>query len=282
MALPTTSNDTRPAILELVNGECLEMLAHIPDGSVDLICADLPYGCTKLDWDGVIPMDAIWSEMRRVLTPTGTIVANTAGRFTFAMGAAGLDLYKHTLIWHKTRPSQPQHSRNRPMCNHEEILVFSRGTSQHANRSKRRMTYNSPRAVDDRVKPIRKMKSRAMGKCNSPNIGKMFMSKKGFERTIQFHPNEHKPFHPTAKPVSLMEWIITCYSNEGDLILDPAMGGGSSGIAAVRLNRSFIGIERDPVFFEYAENRILDEVENVKSKNDLPEDTEAEIDIETV
>lgn len=251
-----TTTDTRPAVLELVNGDCLEMLTHIPDGCVDLICADLPYGVTDLGWDGVIPMEPLWREMRRVLTDTGTIVATASGKFTVAMANAGLDIYKYSLVWHKSKASQPQHSRNRPMPNHEDILVFSKGTMQHAYRSKRRMTYNPIDAVDNGLKTVKRFGSDMLNKSKARSLGTVQQSMTGFARTIQFHPNPYRPFHPTQKPDSLLEWIIATYSNPGDLVLDPTMGSGTAGAAAVKLERSFVGIERDAAYFQYAQARI--------------------------
>lgn len=272
-----TTTNTRPAVCELVNGDCLEMLAHIPDGCVDLICADLPYGVTDLDWDGVIPMEPLWREMRRVLTDTGTIVATASGKFTVAMANAGLDIYKYSLVWHKSKASQPQHSRNRPMSNHEDILVFSKGAMQHAYRSKRRMTYNPINAVENGLKTVKRFGSDMLNKSKARSLGTVQQSMTGFDRTIQFHQNPHRPHHPTQKPESLLEWIIASYSNPGDLVLDPTMGAGPAGVAAVKLGRSFVGIERDGEFFCYAEDRINAELVRVGERDILPVETDVGI-----
>jgi hypothetical protein len=289
MTLPTSTNANLPLMLELAQGDCLDLLATIPDGFVDLITADLPYGTTRCPWDSMIPLDAIWSEFRRILTPTGTVVATSAGLFTVDMISAARDLYKYGLVWNKSRPSQFAHSRNRPMVNHEDIVVFSRGTCQHASISKRRMTFNPVDAVDNEVKVLRRMKSRAMGNCNSQKIGEEFMTRKNFPRSIQYHPNPYRPEHETQKPESLLEWMIEHYSNPGDMVLDPTMGSGTAGVAAVRLGRSFVGMERDPKYFEYAEKRILTERDNPQPKSipDLlrlaaPDNDDAYADSDTV
>lgn len=267
----TTSIDIRPAFLELVRGECLDVLRTLPDASFDLICADLPYGTTRCKWDHVIDMDAIWTEFRRILTPRGTVVATSAGLFTVDMVNAARDLFKYNMVWHKTRASQFVHSRNRPMVDHEDLLVFSKGTMQRASRSPNRMTYNPIEAVSDGTRIHRRAKARAMGVCNSKKLGTPYEAMKNFPRTVQFHPNPVRPFHPTQKPESLLEWMIEHYSNPGDAILDPTMGSGTAGVAAVRCGRSFFGIERDADYFTYAENRILAERENPQPRTPAPQ-----------
>jgi DNA modification methylase len=251
-----------PLMLELHRGDCLELLSCIPDGSIDLIACDLPYGSTRCPWDAVIDMDALWLEFRRILTVKGTVVANAAGLFAVDMINAARDLYKYDFVWHKTRPSQHVHCKNRLMVNHENVLVFSRGTVMHAARSKNRMTYNPIGAEDDAIRLHRRCKSRAMGNTNTKSIGTPYQSGKNYPRTIQHHGNPYRPKHPTQKPESLLEMIITHFSNPGDCVLDPTMGSGTAGVAAVRHGRHFIGFERDADYFDYATNRILAERDN--------------------
>lgn len=256
--------------LELIHGECLANLRLIPDNSIDLIACDLPYGSIRCKWDVVIDMDAIWTEFRRILTDKGTVVATSAGLFTVDMINAARDLYKYNVIWHKSRPSQFVHSKNRPMVNHEDVLVFSKGTMQRASRSLRRMTYNPQGAESDGIKLHRRSKARAMGVCNSKSLGTPYEAMKNFPRTIQYHPNPARPFHPTQKPESLLEWIIASYSEEGDVVCDPTMGSGTAGVAAVKLGRAFIGIERDADYFQYAEARINAAVPVEEQPDDFP------------
>lgn len=251
-----TTTNTRPAFLELVHGECLEVLRTLPDASFDLICADLPFGSTRCPWDAVIDMDALWTEFRRVLTPTGTVVAHAAGLFAVDMINAARDIFKYSVIWQKSKASQFVHAHNRPMVDHEDVLVFSLGTVQRASRSARRMTYNPVEMVSAGTKTHRRVKARIMGACNSQKIGTKYESNTGFPRSVQYHASVHQPPHPTQKPDSLLEWIISHYSNPGDAILDPTMGSGTAGAAAAKLGRSFMGIERDRAYFDYAEARI--------------------------
>lgn len=199
MTLPNSTTANLPLMLELHRGECLELLACVPDGSVDLIACDLPYGTTRCPWDAVIPMDAIWTEFRRVLTDTGTVVANAAGLFAVDMINAARDIYKYDFVWHKSRPSQHVHCRNRLMVNHENVLVFSKGAVMHPTRSKRRMTYNPIGASSDGTKLHRRAKARAMGTTNAKALGTPYESGKNYPRTVQFHNNPLSPPTSDAK-----------------------------------------------------------------------------------
>nr|WP_131588914.1 site-specific DNA-methyltransferase [Sphingomonas melonis] len=255
---------TTPAAqpLELVHGDALTVMADLPDETFELIFCDLPYGTTRCQWDKRIPMAPLWNELERLLTPTGTIVMTAAQPFTTDLIVAGRHLFKYSLVWQKSRPSQFVHCANRPLSDHEDILVFSKGTVMHAARSQRRMTYHALGAIEDGVRLHRRAKSRAMGNTNSRKIGTPYMSMKNLPRSVQFHPNPYKPRHETQKPESLMEWIIGTYSNPSDLVLDPTMGSGTTGVAAIRQGRGFFGIECGEEYFDYAEARILDEMGN--------------------
>lgn len=256
------TNETPAPILELVHGDALAVMADLPDETFELIFCDLPYGSTRCKWDQRLPMAPLWEELERILTPTGTIVMTAAQPFTTDLIVAGRHLFKYTLVWQKSRPSQHVHSSNRPLSDHEDILVFSKGTVMHAARSKRRMTYHALGAEDDGTRVHRRQKSRAMGNTNPAKLGTIYSAKKNLPRSVQFHTNPHKPRHETQKPESLMEWIIGTYSDPGDLVLDPTMGSGTTGVAAVRQGREFFGIEAGEEYFKYAEDRILDELAN--------------------
>jgi DNA modification methylase len=253
------TNASLPKILELVHGDALAVLSTLPDESFDLIAADLPYATTECAWDQRIDMDALWREFRRITTPTGTIVLNAAGRFTADLITAAPDIYKQTLVWMKSRPSGHLKNKNMPGVEHEDVVVFSKGAIVDAARSKRRMTYNPIGAVPDKIRTKRRVKTRAYGKTTSARVGELYMSWKNFPRSILQFDNPHKPYHPTQKPESLMEFLIAAYSNEGDLVLDCCMGSGTSGVAAVRLGRSYFGIERDAEYFTHAHDRIMRE-----------------------
>lgn len=243
--------------VRLMLGETLARMSEIADQSVDLIAADLPYGCTRAPWDEIIPMADLWAEYRRVLKPTGTIVLTSAGLFSAKLVMAAPDLYKHSLVWEKTRATRFVHAKSQVLMEHEDVLVFSKGGI--GNRSSSPMTYNPQGLVElaqprvsrnggvgsnfDKTHPYRSASERRQTHTNYP-------------RSILRFPSVHKGVHSTQKPVELFDWIVRTYSNPRDLVLDNTMGSGTTGCAAVAAGRNFIGIERDPEFFQIAKHRI--------------------------
>lgn len=242
-------------MIELIQADAMDVMATIPDQSVDLIVADLPYSKTALPWDRRLPMTALWDEWRRILTSRGTVVAFGVGHFSIELAAAALDLYKYSLVWRKPRPTQHMHVRNRPLAAHEDVLVFSRGAAIHPHATARRMTYNA----DGHVEPgtIRNSPSNVY-RMPDGYAGRPGDVMRGASTSIlDFAKDARRDLiHPTQKPVALIEWLIRAYSNPGDLILDPTMGSGTTGVACRNLDRDFIGIEADPRYFDHAYARI--------------------------
>ena len=242
----------------LMQGDCLERMKEIPDGSVDMVLADPPYGTTACKWDTVIPLDAMWEHLKRLIKPNGAIVMTASQPFTSALVMSNPDWFKYCWVWHKNRPTGHAHAKNKPMKKHEDVAVFSSGTTVHASQSKMRMPY-FPQGVYD-IAPV---EVDHKGKCTSdahfsprPSHGKFTRSKTGYPSSIIKFSTEMKKTHPTAKPVALMEYLIKTYTNEGDTVLDFACGSGSTGVACVNTSRSFIGIELDPDYFKIAKQRI--------------------------
>jgi site-specific DNA-methyltransferase (adenine-specific) len=232
-------------------GDCLQLMKAIPDGSVDMIMCDLPYGTTACSWDSVIPFEPLWAEYRRILAPLGAVVLTAGQPFTSVLAVSNLEWFKYCLVWEKTRALGFMNAKNKPLNKHEDILVFSPGTC--ANKSQRRMTYN-PQDLIPHGKVVSGIKA-----CAADSAGHGF-GRPGHkaERVQEFtnYPGsvlkfagEPKPVHPTQKPVALMEYLILTYTNEGELVLDNCMGSGTTG-------RRFIGMEQNPEYFALAENRI--------------------------
>lgn len=250
----------RPNTPELVNDDCMTVIKSLPDACIDLIAADLPYEVTALPWDRRLPMSALWDEFRRILTPTGTAVLHAAQPFSSDLVVAGGDLFKYSLVWQKTRPTAHLHCKNRTLCDHEDVLVFSKGVVMDAKRSARRMTYNPFEATNGGEKHHHTVRSRIFNrKVGHAKAGQAYQSQTGHPRSVLRHASPANPFHPTQKPLSLLEWIIRTYSDAGDIVLDPTMGSGTAGVAAVRHGRDFFGIEADPRYFTHAETRIMAE-----------------------
>lgn len=226
--------------MELWCGDCLELMKDIPSGSVDMILCDLPYGTTQNKWDTVIPFQVLWGEYWRILKPNGAVVLTAAQPFTSALVMSQVSNFKYGWVWKKSKPTGHLNAKKQPMRNTEDVLVFCRAQS----------VYN-PQGT----KPTDVMVSRT----NRGNYGECSKTTRqtvtGYPTTILEFPTENGT-HPTQKPVALMEYLIRTYTNEGETVLDNCMGSGTTGVACVNTNRNFIGIEKDPAYFQIAKDRI--------------------------
>lgn len=255
------SNDYKDESIWLMQGDCLERMKEIPDGSVDLILCDLPYGTTACKWDSVINTDTLWKEYRRVLSEVGTTILTAAQPFTTVITYPALDIFKHASVWVKNRPTGPQHAKNRPMSKHEDILVFSKGKMGHKSQlGEKRMVYN-PQGVKDVGKKVVTAKGSHSSITGArPNqVGIEYIAQTGFPHTILEFKKDEDHLHPTQKPLSLIEYLVSTYSNNGNLVLDNCMGSGTTGVACKNLQRKFIGIEMDENYFNIAKQRITGE-----------------------
>lgn len=239
----------------LMQGDCLEAMWLIPEGSVDMILCDLPYGTTACKWDSVIPFGALWAHYKRLINPRGAIVLTASQPFTTALIGSNLDWFKYCWVWEKSAGSGFMNAKNAPVKRHEDVCVFSPGTT--ANKSERRMNYypqglrpasrlRRPHTVPDDTIGVR------------PSRSKEYVQEfEGYPTSILTFKNDATKHHPTQKPVALMEYLIRTYTNQGETVLDNCMGSGTTGVAARNTGRNFIGIERDPEYFKIAKSRIL-------------------------
>jgi site-specific DNA-methyltransferase (adenine-specific) len=228
--------------MELYNGDCLEKMKEIPDGSVDMVLTDPPYGTTQCKWDSVIPLELMWEQLKRIIKPNGAIVMTASQPFTSILGASNIKHLRYSWVWEKTAATGHLNAKRMPMKNAEDVLVFY----------SKQPTYNP-----QDLKPLNKIVRRGNnGDCYGKSGSKNFQEFTNYPRTIQKFSSEGKTVHPTQKPVALMEYLIKTYTNEGETVLDFACGSGTTGVAAKNLNRNFIGIELDPEYFEIAKNRI--------------------------
>ena len=240
--------------IELLHGDCLELMKDIPDKSIDMILCDLPYQVTGMKWDKIIPFKEMWTLYERIIRDDGAIVLFATNPFSSALVMSNPKLFRYEWIWDKTRGSNFQQANYAPMKSHEQILVFSKKPAIYTKNGS--MRYYPQKVGDEEY--VSKMG-------NSGNIvrNKGNNSLKRVERVLKGkHPKTIQTFkkdsklHPTAKPVALLELLIKSYTNENELILDNCMGSGSTGIAAINTNRKFIGIEKDDKYFKIARNRI--------------------------
>lgn len=246
----------------LHHGDCLEVMKALPDDSVDLILADLPYGTTHLGIDARLNLVELWSEYRRILRkPHGNIVLFGVQPFTTSLINAAPDLFKYPLVWMKDTAVGFQFSCSRPLMKHEDILVFSYGVNYSAKRSKRRATYNDQHALPIIRVGRGKTKIKYLGRgFRGHTKGQEYVGRTNCQNSILNFPKDSRKSgekaHPFAKPLALLEHLIRTYSNDGDVVLDNTMGSGSTCIAAMRSGRRSIGIEMDREWFDLAKRRV--------------------------
>jgi len=231
---------------KLINGECLKELKTLPEASINLIAVDLPYGTTQNKWDAIIPFDKMWDAFNRILVPNGIIVLTATQPFTSKLITSNIDNFKYEIIWEKTIGSGQLNIKRQPLRVHESILVFYKVFG----------TYNEQKTEGEPYKINRKIKSKGEGYGKQTNSSKENDGFRHAKSILKISNPRIKNGHPTQKPLALMEYIIKTFSNENDIVLDCCMGSGTTGEAAINLNRKFIGIELDKKYFEIAKIRI--------------------------
>lgn len=244
----------------LLHGDCLIEMNKIPDGSVDMILADLPYGTTACKWDNVIPFEPLWRHYWRVLKPNGAVVLFGSQPFTSALGCSQIKHLKYSWVWQKARPTMFLQAKKQPLKGFEDILVFYRKTAAYF-----------PQGLVQINKQMKNTGTKAR------KDAKLNGDKTSVHRTISGHSDQHyrqnftnyprgiieaaqeaTSYHPTQKPVALLEYLIKTYTLEGETVLDNTMGSGSTGVACVNTGRKFIGIEQDDKYFAIAQQRIAE------------------------
>lgn len=223
-----------------MHGDCLELMQKIPDGSVDMVMCDLPYGTTQNKWDSVIDLSRLWTEYKRICT--GSVVLTAAQPFTSAVVSSNIADFRYQWVWCKTRAVGHLNAKKMPMNAHEDILVFRKGI------------YNPQGLI-----PYGKTNKRTTSGDNYGKAGlENYAEFTNYPNTLLTFSHDNTRVHPTQKPVQLMEYLIKTYTNEGMTVLDNCMGSGTTGVACVNTNRNFIGIERDDNYFKICEERIYD------------------------
>lgn len=236
--------------MELINDDCLNALANIADKSVTLVIADLPYGQTQNVWDTKIDIAKLWQHLKRIGKPNCAYMFFTTTKFGFDLISSNKDWFRYEFVWDKLHTSGFLNSKKMPMRAHEMIYVFYNKLPTYnidANHTKIPIGANKKKQAScyGTVNPI-------VGTKYEPRLPTSVLH---FDKKT----NSEKRFHTTEKPVELLEWLIKYYSNEGDTILDPTMGSGSTGVACKIRNRKFIGIEMDKTIFDIAVARIVDD-----------------------
>ena len=240
----------------LIHGDCLEKMKDIPDGSVDMVMTDPPYGTTACEWDSIITLEPMWEQLKRVIKPNGAIVMTASQPFTTTLIASNIKEYKATWYWKKERGTNFVQAKRYPMRVIEDCVVFCQSTP----------TYNPKMRDVSPYKHVMPKKSNSGSQhmdsdSVDENGNRLYKTyNKAYPINVLEIPRDNmakgKSFHPTQKPVALMEYLIKTYTNEGETVLDFAMGSGTTGVACVNLNRKFIGIELNEFYFDDACNRI--------------------------
>lgn len=226
------------------NGDCLELMNGIKDKSIDMILCDLPYGTTQNKWDSVIDLNKLWKQYNRVIKDNGAIVLFAQTPFDKILGASNLSLLKYEWIWNKLSPTGHLNAKKMPMKKTENILVFYKSLP----------TYNAQGLIYN--PRIKRRSSSSTGSSNYGSHGNENFSEFSGYPTNLLEFMRANGYHPTQKPVNLLEYLIKTYTNEDQLILDNTMGSGSTCIACINTNRDYIGIELDKEYFEIAKDRI--------------------------
>lgn len=234
--------DTTPTSIS-VQADCLEAMRLIPDGSVDMVMCDLPYGTTQNKWDSVIPFEPLWAQYKRI--SRGMVVLTSAQPFTTTLIASNLAAFKYCWVWDKRSPTGHLNAKKQPMRKTEDVAVFSFGSKAYNPQG---LSYN-PRV---KTRNSSSIGSGSYGAHGDTSIAEF----QGYPTNVISFAGDMSKVHPTQKPVALMEYLIRTYTNEGDTVLDNCMGSGTTGVACENTGRKFIGIERDPTYFNIAASRI--------------------------
>ena len=234
--------------MKLIQGDCLEVMPTLPAESVNLILCDLPYGITGCKWDAVIPFERLWQAYDRLLKPSGVIALTASQPFTSALVMSNPRKFKVEWIWKKNAGSNFATVKWQPMKEHESVLIFGSGTVPYFPQMQERATGSKAGKRTYKTKP------QAYAGIKGKDVQAIVPELRCPSSVQNF--NRERGLHPTQKPVALMEYMIKTYTNEGGTVLDNCMGSGTTGVACQNLGRDFIGIEKDPAYFEIARKRM--------------------------
>lgn len=244
------------------NEDCLKGIKKIPDGSIDLILCDLPYGTTKCEWDKCLNLEVLWSEYKRIITNIGIICLFGSEPFSTKLKMRVLELYKYDWIWVKNNSTGFMHAKNQPLKNYENISVFSKASIGHKNLLKeKRMTYNPQGLIKINTKARNSLRKKGgvYGTCSSFK-NEYIKEYTNYPTMILKFSHDKQRYHPTQKPIALLEYLIKTYTNENDIVLDNCCGSGSTLVACKNLNRRFISFELDKKYYNITLERLKNNV----------------------
>ena len=251
---------------KIYHGDCLDIMKDVPDGSIDMILCDLPYGTTACKWDTIIPLKPLWEQYKRVCKENAAIVLTATNPFASMLIQSNLPLFKYEWVWHKNMTSGFALSKKQPLRNHELVLVFYKKQPIYnpikekrdlSEKSKQRMNYEftTVKGVNEHQNGIKKIQFIPEDKELS------------YPKTVKKWNgvNSHNRIHPTEKPVDMMSYLVETYTKNGEVVLDNCIGSGTTAIACINTGRNFIGIEKEQEYFDIATKRVSDHI--FKAKN---------------
>ena len=233
-------------MIDLRQGDCLELMKDIPDKSIDMILCDLPYGTTACKWDTIIPFEPLWEQYNRIIKDNGAIVLFGSEPFSSKLRMSNLKMYKYDWIWDKVKPNGHLVAKYRPMQRSENIIVFG----------KSKLNYYPIMIERTQLRKSKEYKRTEIMGGKKKDVSKVLTKKNPTNIIVCSNASQKGKVHPTQKRVELLEYLIKTYTNEGETVLDNCMGSGSTGVACVNTNRNFIGIELDENYFKIAKERI--------------------------
>ena len=244
---------------EILLGDCLELMKDIPNGSIDMILADLPYGTTACKWDTIIPFEPLWEQYKRIIKDNGAIVLTASQPFTSALVMSNIKWFKYCLVWNKENGRQPYLAKIQPIKSHEDIVIFCKTTAK----------YNPIMTIAKKENMRERIKNNFKG-VESGVWGKMKEYTPTKDENLRYplsvlnfnmqnaECNQKFRVHPTQKPVALFEYLIKTYTNEGNLILDKYARSGTTAIACLKTNRQFIVMEKEQKYYDIILKRVAD------------------------
>ncbi len=241
-----------PVNIEIREGDCLELMQTIPTGTIDMILCDLPYGVTQNEKDRPLDLPRLWAQYRRITKPTAAIVLTAQFPYSAGLVTSNPSMFRYDLIWDKILVSGHLNAHRMPLRCHEHILVFYKMAPIYHPQ----MSQGPPRHSEGQASR-RELTNRNYGKwARLPDIqsGNTFKFPRSIISIQKPHPS--KAQHPTEKPVTLCEWLIRTYTNEGETVLDNCLGSGTTALACFQTNRHCIGMELDPTYISLARKRI--------------------------
>lgn len=234
-------------MIKLMQGDCLELMANVPDNSVDMILCDLPYGTTRNKWDNIIPFDEMWEQYKRITKPTSAICLFAQMPFSAQLVMSNPKMFRYEWVLEKNHATGFLNAKKMPMKAHEALLVFYAKLPTYNPIMEEGGAYHT--SSRDKSSSCYGKFSHKENYCAGGRYPRDVLK-------VQWRKPWGKTLHPTQKPVSICEYFIKTYSNEGDTVLDNCMGSGTTGVACVNTNRNFIGMEKDEKYFNIAYERI--------------------------